>query len=375
MANPIKVLVLDTVLERGGAEAMTMNYMRNMDRSSVQYDFLVNRPYRADYEDEVEQLGGRIFRMCPMYPQHFVRYKREFRSFLLEHPEYRIIHSNLEERSYFPLKVAAELKIPVRISHAHNVYRGLTYKTVFREYFRRQLKDYPTHRFACSRDAGIWLYGSERTEHGDVTIMLNAIDTNAYRFNQDIRTKLRREYNLGDKFVVGNVGRLTRQKNHLLLLEIFYQIKKRTPGAVLLLVGDGELKEKIRTKAADLQMQDSIICTGAVGNVADYLQAMDVFVFPSLFEGLGIASIEAQATGLKVFHSDMVPKECDLTGNVETISLRASPEEWAAKILANHCAEDRASAAALVKDAGYDIKANSLWLQNFYISEYEKTLR
>ena len=137
--TPLRVLVLDTVMDRGGAETMMMNYLRHFDRSKVTYDFLVNRDYRAAYEDEIEALGGRIYRMCPMYPQYFARYKREFRAFLKQHPEYRIIHSNLEERSYFPLRVAAEQGVLVRIAHAHNRPVGFNLKSIFREYFRMRL--------------------------------------------------------------------------------------------------------------------------------------------------------------------------------------------------------------------------------------------
>ena len=155
--RPERVLVLDTVMDRGGAESITMNYLRAMDRTQVTYDFLVNREYKGAYEDEIERLGGRVYRMCPMYPQFFPRYKREFRAFLRSHPEYRIIHSNLEERSYFPLRIAYEEGVPVRIAHAHNRPVGYDLKSLFREYFRLRLPRYVTHRFACGPEAGAWL--------------------------------------------------------------------------------------------------------------------------------------------------------------------------------------------------------------------------
>ena len=181
MSNPERVLVLDTVMDRGGAETMAMNYLRHMDRSKVTYDFLVNRDYRAAYEDEIESLGSHVYRMCPMYPQYFGQYKKEFREFLSTHPEYRIIHSNLEERSYFPLRIAAEMGVPVRIAHAHNRPVGFNVKSIFREYFRARLPRYVTHMFACGQEAGDWLFGVKNRDK--VIQQRNAIDTALYRFD------------------------------------------------------------------------------------------------------------------------------------------------------------------------------------------------
>ena len=143
--EPIHVLVLDTVMDRGGAEAMIMNYMRNIDRDVIKFDFLTNRDYRAAYEDEIEALGGKVYHMCPMYPKYFGQYKREVREFLKAHPEYKIIHSNLEERSYFALKEAKKLGVSVRISHSHNRPLGFDLKLLVRYYFRFMLKFYNTH--------------------------------------------------------------------------------------------------------------------------------------------------------------------------------------------------------------------------------------
>lgn len=159
--EPIHVLVLDTVMDRGGAEAMIMNYMRNIDRDIIKFDFLTNRDYRAAYEDEIEQLGGKIYHMCPMYPKYFRQYKKEVYNFLKEHPEYKIVHSNLEERSYFPLKEAKKAGVPVRISHSHNRPLGVDLKLIMRYYFRFMLKYYNTHMFACGIEAGDWLYGKK----------------------------------------------------------------------------------------------------------------------------------------------------------------------------------------------------------------------
>lgn len=372
--TPLRVLVLDTVMDRGGAETMMMNYLRHFDRSKVTYDFLVNRDYRAAYEDEIEALGGRIYRMCPMYPQYFARYKREFRAFLKQHPEYRIIHSNLEERSYFPLRVAAEQGIPVRIAHAHNRPVGFNLKSIFREYFRMRLPKYVTHMFACGTEAGDWLFGENN--RGRVIQQRNAIDTSAYRYDSAIARQIREEFGVTDPntFVLGHVGRFFPQKNHVFLIDIFAQVHKQHPNSVLWLVGGGELndelKNQIKAKVKELGLNDAVTFLGVRSDVNRLVQGMDSFVLPSLYEGLPVTMIEAQSSGLPCTISDRVPKQCDVTGNVQIIGLDDSPSQWAKKIWDQYSAHDkseRANGADIVTDAGFDIKANAEWLQKFYV--------
>ena len=379
---PLRVLVLDTVMDRGGAETMMMNYLRHFDRSKVAYDFLVNRDYRAAYEDEIEALGGRIYRMCPMYPQYFGRYKREFRNFLEQHTEYRIIHSNLEERSYFPLRIAAEKGIPVRIAHAHNRPVGFNLKSIFREYFRMRLPKYVTHMFACGTEAGDWLYGEKSRDR--VIQQRNAIDTSAYRYDAAIATQVREEFGVTDSgtFVLGHVGRFFPQKNHTFLIDIFAEVHKRHPNSVLWLVGGGELndalKNQIKAKVDDFGLSDAVGFLGVRGDVNRLLQGMDSFILPSLYEGLPVTMIEAQASGLPCTISDRVPEQCDVTGNVQIIGLNATPAEWAKRILdqyAEYAGTNRTEGAGKVTKAGFDIKANAEWLQRFYVDALAESTR
>ena len=369
--GPERVLVLITSLNRGGAETMAMNYYRHFDRNVIQYDFLVNREEIGAYEEEIQSLGGRIYRMCPMYPQYFHRYKKEFRAFLREHPEYRIIHSNLEERSYFPLKIAAEENVPVRISHAHNEYRTHDLKTPFRDYFRHHLRPYITDGFACSTEAGIWLYGEDAMRTGKIKIVQNAIDPKLYCFNPIERDSLRTKLKLTDRFVVGNVGRLAEQKNQRFLLDVFLELHKKRSDTFLLLVGEGELRDSLIAYATELGIGNDIAFVGSVPNVWDYLQAMDCFVFPSLYEGLGMSLIEAQATGLPCVASSAVPTEADITGNVKTLPLTLSAQEWAEAIL-DFNVEKRSSNRSLLKSKHFDIEDEAKKLQAFYLKSIEK---
>ena len=372
----VHVLVLDTVMDRGGAEAMIMNYMRNIDRDVIKFDFLTNRDYKAAYEDEIKSLGGRVYHMCPMYPKQFGQYKREVREFLTEHPEYKIVHSNLEERSYFALKEAKKLGVPVRISHSHNRPLGVNAKLLVRYYFRFMLKYYNTHMFACGVEAGDWLYG--RKNRDKVIIMKNAIDALQYRYNEKIQNDVRRELGIEGKKVIGHVGRFFPQKNHDFLIDIFKAVHDREPNTVLLLVGGGEaddsLKNQIKAKAEELGLGNSVRFLGVREDVERVVQAFDLFVLPSLFEGLPVTMVEAQAAGLKCVISDKVPIQCDITGNVSVMKLEDSPEKWAEKIcdLLKHC--EKQDTYERIVAAGFDIKENAKWLEEFYVEELKKAL-
>lgn len=366
--DPIHVLVLDTVMDRGGAEAMIMNYMRNINREFIRFDFLTNRDYKAAYEDEIESLGGKVYHMCPMYPGKFHRYKKEMKEFLLKHPEYKIIHSNLEERSYLPLKVAKKMGVPVRISHSHNRPLGINPKLIVRYYFRFMLKYYNTHMFACGTEAGDWLYGRKNREK--VILMNNAIDAKDYQYSQEKANVIKKELGVEGKLAIGHVGRFFAQKNHSFLIDIFYEVHRKNPNAVLLLVGGGEsddaLKNGIRQKVKNLGLSDCVRFLGVREDVEDILQAFDLFLLPSLFEGFPVTMVEAQASGLPCVISDKVPVQCDITGNVKVVKLDDAPEKWADIILEYVKTYQRADTFEQIKKAGFDIMENAKWLENFY---------
>lgn len=367
--EPIHVLVLDTVMDRGGAEAMIMNYMRNIDRDVIRFDFLTNRDYRAAYEDEIESLGGKVYHMCPMYPKYFGQYKREVREFLKKHPEYQIIHSNLEERSYFALKEAKKLGIPVRISHSHNRPIGFNIKLMVRYYFRFMLAFYNTHMFSCGIEAGDWLYGKKNRDK--VIIMNNAIDAKQYTYNAEKSAKMKKQLGVENKLVIGHVGRFFPQKNHTFLIDIFREIHNKNPEAVLFLTGGGELndelKNQIKHKVHNLGLQDVVKFLGVRNDVQDVMQAFDLFLLPSLFEGLPVTMIEAQASGLPCVISDKVPIQCDITGNVRVVKLKDSPESWADEVLEFVDGFERKDMFDKISEAGFDIKKNAKWLQEFYV--------
>lgn len=369
METPIRILNLFTIMDRGGAESIVMNYYRHIDRSKVQFDFMVHREQRGAFDDEIEAMGGRIYRMCPIYPQNFGRYKKMLRRFFSEHPEYRIIHSHMSELGYFAFKEAKRQGIPVRICHAHNTPDRFDLKMIMRTYFKTVMKPYITHRFICGTAAGCWLFGEK---YQDQFIMMNnAIDTAQYAFSPEIRAEMRRELGLENRFVVGHVGRFAEQKNHLFLLEIFAALSQKRSDAVLLLVGGGEREAEVRKRVQSLGLQERVKFLGVRNDINRVMQAMDTFVFPSFFEGLGVAVIEAQTAGLPCFVSDKVPLAAKLTDHVYYLPLNESADYWANEILCHFTAFIRCDMHDEVAAQHFDIVENAKWLQEFYLNEYQ----
>lgn len=368
--QPIRVLNLFTIMDRGGAETMVMNYYRHIDRAKVQFDFLVHREQRGAYDDEIESMGGKIYRMCPVYPQNFVRYKHDLHSFFQLHPEYKIVHSHMSELGYFAFREAEQQGVPVRICHAHNAPHGFDVKMIVRTYFKKRMMPHLTHLFMCGEESGKWLYGEKNKSR---FIMLNnAIDAASYTYDLSKREELRRQLGLADELVIGHVGRFNPQKNHPFLMDIFAALLKKESNAVLLLVGGGEGMSKMQEKVQALGIAEHVRFLGVRSDVADLMQAMDMFVLPSLYEGLPVTMVEAQAAGLPCIISDKVPPECILTeGLVNVMPLSASPEVWAENILAKRSIP-RTDRRAEIAAHGFDITTEAVKLQEFYLEAYEQ---
>ncbi len=369
--EPVRVLQVVPVMDSlGGISTMLMDYYRYIDRSRVQFDFMVSRFEQNAFIEEIEALGGKIYKSRPMRPKHFVTLAREYNRFFAEHREYRIVHAHLNLLNTWPLKAAKRHGVSARISHSHNSFiPDAGARRLFKLFSRRLLNRQCTHFFACSEDAGRFQYGDDIVDGGKLAIVKNAIDAKAFNFDPSIRQKMRGELGIDGKFVVGHVGRFTYQKNHEFIVDIFSEIAKAEPRAVLLLVGGGDLRNVIEEKIAQLGIADKVIFTGAVNGAAGHLQAMDAFLFPSRFEGLGIVLIEAQCAGLKCFCSDIVPKEADISDLLERIPLSFSAKEWAQRVLsARGAASTRKGRVEEVKAAGYEIRAAAKWLEEFYLS-------
>ena len=361
----IRVLQVVTHMERGGLESMLMNYYRQIDRTKVQFDFLAHRQERAAYDDEIEALGGKIYRLPRLVPWS-KSYLSALDHFFDAHPEYRIVHVHQDCLSSVILLAASQHHVPVRIAHSHNANQDRNLKYPIKLWYRREIPQYATQLFACGRDAGDWMFGGAPYQ-----IVPNAIDAAAYVYDPGKRAAVRQQLGLADALVIGHVGRFNPQKNHPFLLEMFAALLQTEPNAVLLLVGGGVDMPKIQARARALGIADRVRFLGVRSDVADLMQAMDVFVFPSLYEGLGIALIEAQAAGLPCIVSDSIPQEAYLTNLVDTVALSASPEVWAQKILARR-GTPRTDRHAEIAAHGFDITTEAEKLQEFYIHAYEQ---
>lgn len=379
----IKVLVLITAMDRAGAETMMMNYLRHIDRDKIHMDFVVNRKYESDYEKEIKELGSEVYHLSPIYPHTVSKYKREFKRFLKEHPDYDVIHSNLEERSAYPLAIAKKSGIDLRIVHAHSNLKHVDIKYLFRLYLRKKLRGKYTHSFACSTGTAKWLFGDDKR----TIIVRNAIDTDEFKFDPVKRKKAREELGLDDDtYVIGHVGRFSYEKNHKYLLKTFAEVNKMRPKSRLVLIGGGknkseqQLKKEIIKTIDELNLKDKVIMLGVRDDMPYIIQAFDLFALPSLSEGFPLTLMEAQALGLKCLVSDRVPKECNITGTVKYLSVHTSPEEvaWEALVLKDKRV-DPYEMNTKIKAAGYDIKTNAMWLERVYskaiLNEQEESSR
>lgn len=359
-------------MDRGGAESLLMELLRNIDRNEYIFDFIVHTEEECVYDKEIRELGGRIYHVPRFTGVNFITYVKAWRAFFKEHGEYKIVHGHIGSSAAIYLTIAKNYGC-FTIAHSHNttskyekglksiMYRCFSYPT-------RYIADY---FFGCSKEAGLDRYGKRVCEGPNFSVLHNGISTLKFKYKKDIRGKMRKELGLENYFVIGVTGRITEQKNPFFILEIFNEIKKINKNAFLLWCGDGELKTEIKKKIKQYHLEDDIKLVGAVSNVNDYMQAFDVFLFPSLWEGLPIVLIEAQASSLPCFISDVISQEGDLTNLIHRISLKKSANEWAKNILRERNA-NRCDQSDIIKKNNYDIDSSVNRIQNFYLDILKK---
>ncbi len=365
----IRVLQVVTYMGRGGLETMLMNYYRKIDREKILFDFLVHRDFEADYDEEIRQLGGRIYRLSRLNPISR-GYLNQLDDFFKEHPEYKIVHSHLDCMAGIPLKYAQKNNVSARIAHAHSSNQTRDKKYVLKQFYKHIIPKYATHFFACSEVAGKWMFGKQK-----FSVLNNAIDTQKYSYNPQTARRVRAELKVSeDTLMVGHVGRFHPPKNHEMIVKIFSEVLKRVSDAKLLLVGDGYLQHIVQDQVAALGIQDHVIFTGVRSDVCDLMQAMDIFLFPSLYEGLPVSIIEAQAAGLPCIISDKVPLECKKTDLVQQLNLSESFGTWADIVISAAKQNKRRDTAEEIKKAGFDVSENTRRLEEFYLNVYENAV-
>lgn len=344
----IRILQCVNNMHRAGLETVLMNYYRNIDRTKIQFDFLMHRSEQSDYDDEIESLGGRIYRAPRLYPQNYPAYFAFMRQFFAEHPEYWIVHSHIDSMSYLPLLAAKRAGVPVRIAHSHSASLDRDAKYLLKQLYRMALGVVATHRFSCGQAAGEFLFRGK-----DFLCIPNAIDAEQFRYREAVRLAKRQELGLEDQLVLGHAGRFTAVKNHTFLLEVFFEVLKKRPDGILLLVGTGELEARMRNKAEGLGISGSVRFLGSRSDMCGLYQAMDILVMPSFYEGVPLVGLEAQFSGLPCIFSDRVSQEVCFTDNCHFLSLELGPEHWAEQILVWGSAE---RAACRKVNRKYDMK-------------------
>jgi glycosyltransferase EpsD len=361
---PIRILHTVVNMNRGGAETLIMNLYRNIDRTMIQFDFLVHKDKPGDFEKEIESLGGKIYRLPYITEVGHFKYFAILRDFFRKHSYYNIVHSHMDCISGLVLKAAMKAGVPVRIAHSHNTQsEGKLIVRMYKKYIGMKITSCATHLLACSQQAARWLF---KAQAGRASIVRNGVEAKRFSYNTHIRNSIRAQLGIeNDTLVVGHIGRFYHQKNHSFLIDIFSQVNKRNSNSLLLLVGDGPLKDEIKKKVKKLNLDNSVIFLGVREDIPNLLQAMDVFVFPSYHEGLPVTLIEAQASGLKCIVSDVVSKEADIGKNLLAFrNIREPAEKWAEGAITTY---DRAeNLEAEIKKSGYDIVHTAKDMENYY---------
>ena len=365
--SPLRILNLFTIMDRGGAETMCMNLYRSMGRSKVQFDFLVYFPQKGAYDDEIESLGGRIYRIAQL--KHLAAHLREAELFFAEHPEYKIVHDHMGENGALICRAARKAGIKTVIYHSHAQFDPLIDKdprVSIRRFFYRTLyriaRMYVTDLFACGVRAA-QVFGSNQ----HVTILNNAIDLDRFKYSPAVREKIRGELKCGNSFVIGHVGRMDFNKNQMFLLRVFRELLKVDPDSLLVLVGDGVMRKELERESERLGIAGKTRFLGVRGDVNAVLQALDVFVLPSISEGLPVSCIEAQAAGLPCVFSDSFDPETAVTENCRILSLAAPVEKWVGTVLGFRNFE-RKDMSPVIRAAGYDIKETAGRMENYYLN-------
>lgn len=333
MSELIRVAQILNRMDSGGIESVVMNYYRHIDRKKIQFDFYFTQNSSFPQREELERLGAGIYPIPP-YSKPFAYHRALYQAF--REKKYGIVHAHLSTMSVFALFAAWRAGIPVRICHNHTTaYWGEGAKTLLKYILRPWNKLFATDYFACGETAGRWMYGNRCFGQGKVTVMPNAIDTKKFAFDPEARKQLRDELGIPqDAFVIGHVGRFMYQKNHSFLVDIFAEVLKKKPEAVLLLVGEGELMEIIREKVRARGISNSVLFTGARKDVNRLYSVMDVFCLPSFYEGMPVVAWEAQANGLPCVFSNKISAEAKLEESSRFLSLSQGREEWARRLLA-----------------------------------------
>ena len=364
-----KARVLEIIGKRpvGGVGTVMLNYQNYIDAEKVQMDYLIFGEEAEVFDESVKALGSKVYMYPALSGSQMGRTKAYLEEFFSVHAaEYDIVHLHAPNIAFLAFPIVAKYGIKHRIIHSHaTLYAESKIKAIRNKILWILAQGKITDRIGCSKAAGDFLFGKE-----DFMVLKNAIAYESYMYDESVRTNLRKELQVEDKLVVGNVGRFSQQKNQIFLIEIFAKIKEIHPDSVLWLLGDGELRGEIEAKIKALGLQDSVELFGMVKNAKDFYQAMDVMVMPSLFEGLPMVGVEAQASGLPCVFADTITREVDVVG-CPYLSLQESVDVWAKAAIELAGAKERRSYPKELDVLGFNIKLEAKRLEEYYLKKVD----
>lgn len=361
MENKVRVLYFVDNLEQGGIQQLILEIAKHINRDKVEIEILAfddgkKYPIEETLKDmnyKIYKINGWIYKLSD-----YIKQAKELDKFFNKHNDYKIVHLHSSSKNYQVLKYAKKYNIPIRIAHAHNIgfQTNNKLKIFFGNILKKRLVKNTTNFFACSKDAGLWLYGKKIIDRNELVIIPNAIDIDKFKFDTEKRRIMRKKLGIRDnEILIGHVGRFVKQKNHEFLIDIFNELYKDNSRYKLILIGTGELEDTIKNKVKKLGLVSSVIFTGYQENINDYMQAMDLFLFPSLYEGLSVVLVEAQANGLCCLTSkDRVNKETDISGNLIYVSLEDGILKWKNIILQKKI--ERNNVVDKIKSKGFFIE-------------------
>ncbi len=365
MDKPIRIAQIIGKWFGGGVESAIMNYYRHIDRTKIQFDFICDEDSTNIPYEEIESLGGKVIIISPY--QKIFKYIRELTKVLKE-GKYKIVHSHINTLSVFPLYCAKKARVPVRIAHSHSTTNKKEWKkNLMKQLLKPFSKLFATDYFACTEYAGRWLFGNKEFDKGNVYVLNNAIDVDKFKYDEKIRKLKRKELGIKDnQIVIGHIGRFVAQKNHTFLIDVFNEVHKQNKKTILLLIGQGPLQEEIKDKVNNLGLRESVMFLGQRNDVNELYQAMDTFLFPSLYEGLGMVLIEAQCSGLPCVCSAEVPKVAKVTKNLTFVSLKEKMNKWVDIVISKLKSLKRSNNYSAITKAGFNIVNEAQMLEIYY---------
>ena len=373
MSEPIRILHVFASVNRGGAESRTMDIYRHINREKVQFDFLVNVDEAGHFAAEIQALGGRIYHIPRFKIWNYFSFRRAVAAFFREHLGFHAVHGHITTSAGIYLPQAKAAGVPLTIAHTRTAGADPGLKGLLTRLLHRGLHRKADYLFACSQKAGLMAFGRKADRYGRISHIPNAIDSARFDFDEAKRASIRRNLGLEDAFVLGHVGNFLYPKNHPYLLKVFHEVQKILPDARLLLVGGGPGEKDIRAQAEALGVAEKIIYAGLVENPEDYYMAFDYFVFPSHYEGMPGAVIEAQTAGLSCLISDCISDEVIISDLAAAMSITAEAGQWAKHIIKTKD-YPRVGRMETTKAAGFDAPAQARTMEEFYLSQPKQKL-